>query len=81
MNKQIHPADLYESSLLAKVESYAVSLRYGAGKVDRENCATLEQAEAAALRMNAGSAYGRKAIIYGLTPCGRQVMITAQPDR
>lgn len=69
----------YEAGLLARSEKFVVSLRLGPNKVLRHETDRLAKAVREAHAMNGKSVGGRQAIIYGITPEGRQVFVPYQP--
>jgi hypothetical protein len=59
--------------LIARATSYAVHLQLGPVEVLKSNVNTLQEARRHEMAFNAQSAYGRRAVVYAITPEGRQV--------
>lgn len=62
-------ADEYERKCINEANRFTATLFLGAGKYDTRECKTLAQAGKAAFEL------GNRAIVYAITPKGRQVMV------
>lgn len=78
MKAKSHAADAANAEILARAEKFRIHLFLGVGKYARAEAPTLAEAQAAAKRMEAEHPNGRKALIYGVSPEGRQALYVPQ---
>ena len=65
------PDDAYNARQIARAVCFTAHLRVGPGEKHTVRCETLEEARAAASRLNADhGAYGRRASVYAVNPEG-----------
>lgn len=76
MPTKVHPADEAAARLIAGAERFEVALFCGQGSYARARAATLDEARAAAARLEAEVANGRPALIYALNAGGRSALVT-----
>ena len=68
----------YDAAQLANVDHYTAHLRMGPFEKYTVRCVTVEEAFAAAARLNAEKAmYGRRALVYAVTRDGNTIHIPA----
>jgi hypothetical protein len=76
MPTKVHPADEAAARLIAGAERFEIALFRGQGSYAKAGAATLDEARAAAARLEAEVANGRPALIYALDAGGRSALVT-----
>jgi hypothetical protein len=76
MPPKVHPADEAAARVIAGAKRFEVALFRGEGSDARARAATLDEARAAAARLEAEVANGRPALIYALDAGGRSALVT-----
>jgi hypothetical protein len=76
MPTKVHPADEAAARLIAGAERFEIALFRGQGSYAKARAATLDEARAAAARLEAEVANGRPALIYALDAGGRSALVT-----
>ena len=76
MPPKVHPADEAAARLIAGAERFEIALFRGQGSYAKAGAATLDEARAAAARLEAEVANGRPALIYALDAGGRSALVT-----
>lgn len=76
MPAKVHPADYAAAALIARADRYEIALFRGRGAYAKAKAATLDDARAAAVRLEAEAANGKRALIYALTAEGRSALVT-----
>jgi hypothetical protein len=76
MPPKVHPADEAAARLIAGARRFEIALFRGQGSYARARAATLDEARAAAARLEAEVANGRPALIYALDAGGRSALVT-----
>lgn len=76
MPPKVHPADEAAARLIAGAERFEIALFRGQGSYAKACAASLDEARAAAARLEAEVANGRPALIYALDAGGRSALVT-----
>lgn len=78
MKSSMHPADFGDAERAASAVYYVTSIFIGTGRFDRAEHGTLAEARVTAQAMEAHYRNGRRALIYGVMPCGASVLVVGQ---
>jgi hypothetical protein len=76
MPPKVHPADEAAARLIAGARRFEIALFRGQGSYARARAASLDEARAAAARLEAEVANARPALIYALDAGGRSALVT-----
>jgi hypothetical protein len=76
MPPKVHPADEAAARLIAGAQRFEIALFRGQGSYARARAASLDEARAAAARLEAEVGNGRPALIYALDAGGRSALVT-----
>ncbi len=76
MPTKVHPADEAAARVIARARCFEIALFRGQGSYAKACAATLDEARAAAARLEAEVANGRPALIYALDAGGRSALVT-----
>ena len=69
--RKIKEVDIYEAEQIASAVGYTAHFTAGRGQRYTVECATIEEARAAAVSLNAQyGGFGRRAILYAVSPSG-----------
>lgn len=74
-SKAVHPADAADAARVDSAACYVATIFVGTGQFDSAAHATLAHARETAGLMEAHYRNGRKAMIYGVLPCGGAVLV------
>jgi len=76
MPPKVHPADEAAARIIGRASRFEIALFRGQGSYAKARAATLDEARAAAARLEAEVANGRPALIYALDAGGRSALVT-----
>jgi hypothetical protein len=76
MPPKVHPADEAAARLIAEAKRFEIALFHGQGSYAKARAAALDEARAAAARLEAEVANGRPALIYALDAGSRSALVT-----
>jgi hypothetical protein len=76
MPTKVHPADEAAARVIARARCFEIALFRGQGSYAKARAASLDEARAAAARLEAEVANGRPALIYALDAGGRSALVT-----
>ncbi|WP_324134053.1 hypothetical protein [Bosea sp. (in: a-proteobacteria)] len=77
-SNSMHPADAADAMRVASAVCYVATIFVGTGRFDRASHATLAEARVTARAMEAHYRNGRRAMIYGVLPCGATVLMAGR---
>lgn len=80
-SRAVHPADANDAKRVASAACYVAIIFIGTGRFDRASHATLPEARVTAGAMEAHYRNGRRAMIYGVLPCGGAVLVVGTQER
>jgi hypothetical protein len=73
---KVHPADEAAARVIARAHCFEIALFRGQGSYAKARAASLDEARAAAARLESEVANGRPALIYALDAGGRSALVT-----
>lgn len=76
MAPKVHPADHAAARIVAAAERFEIALLKGQGVYAKAEAVSLEEARAAAARLETEVGTGKRAMIYALTAEGRSALVT-----